>query len=268
MNVPHSNSSSTHSILSSEDYITIRQYQLQSTLPSVMSAIVATPLHDPFSAHCTSHVDEAQSIDGILELLAIDQLIDNTSGVSSPDTVLLNELLSVDLEFNHANTYHHSAVSTAPELKDEKDVFLDLLRTDVSVDGVTHNVEGHHAIKGAALIDPYVKREYTSIDLSHGMYNLAAAANVVVKNNNTEQQLRDNVVMMHLLSVDDSVDNSKKYQELIVSEEYAIIGELFTVDNVVNGPQRRATLVQDLQGLLDIDHLVDLGVRKDDLHDI
>ena len=137
------------------------------------------------------------------------------------------------------------------------------------MDGATHNnVEGHHAINGM-LIDPYVKREYTSIDLSHGMYNLAAAA-VNVTNNNTEQQLlRDNVVMMHLLSVDDSVDNSKKYQRLIVSDEYAIIGELYEVDNLVNGPQRRATLVQDLQGLLDIDHLVDLGVRKgDDLHDI
>ena len=63
--------------------------------------------------------------------------------------------------------------------------------------------------------------------------------------------------MMNLLAMDESVDNSKRYSKLIVSDEYTIIGELYNVDNEISGVKRRALLVEDLQCLLDVDHLVD-----------
>ena len=216
----------------------------------------STLLHDPFSVHNTYHHtsgDDEEEATLLLDLLAIDQLIDTRSGISSPDTLLLNELLSTDIEIERANNYHHTAVETAPEMNDEKLLLLDLLKNDFYVDGLKHQrYAADHT--NMTFHDPYVKREYTSIiDHSHGMYYHDGGSS----RRNEQQLLRDNVVMMNLLAMDESVDNSKRYSKLIVSDEYSIIGELYQVDNEISGVKRRALLVEDLQCLLDVDHLVD-----------
>jgi len=207
--------------------------------------MAATILYDPFSQHKSDVKDDEATL--LLDLLALDQQVDITSGRSSPTTTLLNDLLAIDIEFAKADNREH--------MNEEKETFLDLLRTDLLVDGVSLGQQ--HAISSKLLYDPYVmQNKHSSIDLSHGMY---AATSM---NDDGEQQLRDNVVMMHLLAVDESVDGSKRYQQLIASDDYVTIGELYKVDNQVNGPQRRALLVEDLQGLLDVDHLVDLGIKN------
>ena len=216
----------------------------------------STLLHDPFSVHNTYHHtsgDDEEEATLLLDLLAIDQLIDTRTGISSPETLLLNDLLSTDIEIERANNYHHTAVETAPEMNDEKLLLLDLLKNDFYVDGLKHQrYAADHT--NMTFHDPYVKREYTSIiDHSHGMYY----HNGGNSRRNEQQQLRDNVVMMNLLAMDESVDNSKRYSKLIVSDEYTIIGELYQVDNEISGVKRRALLVEDLQCLLDVDHLVD-----------
>ena len=206
--------------------------------------MAATILYDPFSQHKSDIKDDEATL--LLDLLALDQQVDITAGRSSPDTILINDLLAVDIEFAKADNREH--------MNEEKDTFLDLLRTDLLVDGVTLGQQ--HAINSKLLNDPYVmQNKHLSIDLSHRMY----AASM---NDDGEQQLRDNVVMMHLLTIDESVDGSKRYQKLIASDDYVTIGELYKVDNQVNGPQRRVLLVEDLQGLLDVDHLVDLGIKN------
>ena len=205
--------------------------------------MAATILYDPFSHHKSDIKDDEATL--LLDLLVLDQQVDITAGRSSPDTTLLNDLLAVDIEFAKADNREH--------MNEEKDTFLDLLRIDLLVDGVSLGQD--HAISSKLLYDPYVmQNKHSSIDLSHGMY----AASM----NDGEQQLRDNVVMMHLLAIDESVDGSKRYQKLIASDDYVTIGELYKTDNEVNGPQRRALLVEDLQGLLDVDHLVDLGIKN------
>ena len=254
----------------------------------------STLLHDPFSLHNTYHHtsgDDEEEATLLLDLLAIDQLIDTRTGISSPDTLLLNDLLSTDIEIERANNYHHTAMETAPEMNDEKLLLLDLLKNDFYIDGLKHQ---QYAVDHTNMTfhDPYVKREYTSIiDHSHGMYyhnnggnsrrneqqqlrdnvvmmNLLAMdesvdnskrySKLIVSDEYLHQQLlRDNVVMMNLLAMDESVDNSKRYSKLIVSDEYTIIGELYQVDNEISGVKRRALLVEDLQCLLDVDHLVD-----------
>ena len=216
----------------------------------------STLLHDPFSLHNTYHHtsgDDEEEATLLLDLLAIDQLIDTRTGISSPETLLLNDLLSTDIEIERANNYHHTAVETAPEMNDEKLLLLDLLKNDFYVDGLKHQrYAADHT--NMTFHDPYVKRDYTSIiDHSHGMYYHDGGNS----RRNEQQLLRDNVVMMNLLAMDESVDNSKRYSKLIVSDEYTIIGELYNVDNEISGVKRRALLVEDLQCLLDVDHLVD-----------
>jgi len=145
-------------------------------------------------------------------------------------------------------------VDTAPEMNDEKLLLLDLLKNDFYVDGLKHQrYAADHT--NMTFHDPYVKREYTSIidHYSHGMYYHDGDSS----RRNEQQLLRDNVVMMNLLAMDESVDNSKRYSKLIVSDEYTIIGELYNVDNEISGVKRRALLVEDLQCLLNVDHLVD-----------
>ena len=97
------------------------------------------------------------------------------------------------------------------------------------------------------------------VDQFAGVY--AASVGAGGSGGSDEQKLRDDVVMMHLLAIDESVDDSKRYNKLIQSDEYAIIEDLYMVDREVSGAKNRALLVEDLQGLLDVDHLVD-GVQK------
>jgi len=233
-------------------------------------------IHDPFSPHHTAHYSPAETT-ALLELLAVDNLIDSHAPHPAAETTLLNDLLAVDLEFNRVDIRDHSNVATAPALKDEKDLFLDLLKTDQEVDGAkgcsssssssSHDAGGgQHYATSRALHDPYGKKEYSVIEQFTGIYYAGAAA-AAAGNNNEEQQLRDNVVMMHLLAMDESVDHSKRYQKLIESNDYAIIGELYEVDVEVSGAKRRALLVEDLQGLLDVDHLVDGVVKKEKVGD-
>jgi len=208
--------------------------------------MAATILYDPFSHHNPDIKDDEATL--LLDLLALDQQVDITSGRSSPTTTLLNDLLAIDIEFAKADNRQH--------MNEENDTFLDLLRIDLLVDGVSLGKD--HAISSKLLYDPYIMQNtHSSIDLSHGMYAAAISTN-----DDGEQQLRDNVVMMHLLAIDESIDGSKRYQKLIASDDYVTIGELYKVDNEINGPQRRALLVEDLQGLLDVDHLVDLGIKN------
>lgn len=152
-------------------------------------------------------------------------------------------------------------MGTALALKDEKDLFLDLLKTDMEVDGAkgcgSSSESGQHYATSRALHDPYGKKEYSTIEQFTGIYHAASASTAKEE----QQQLRDNVVMMHLLAMDESVDDSKRYHKLMESDDTAIIGELYMVDLEVGGAKRRALLVEDLQGLLDVDHLVD-GVVK------
>ena len=171
---------------------------------------MAATIYDPFSQHKSDIKDDEATL--LLDLLALDQQVDITSGRSSPTTTLLNDLLAVDIEFAKADNIEH--------MNEEKDTFLDLLRIDLLVDGVALGQQ--HEISSKLLHDPYVmQNKHSSIDLSHGMY--AASMN----NNDGEQQLRNNVVMMHLLGVDESVDGSKHYQKLIASDDYVTIGELY-----------------------------------------
>ncbi|KAL9187168.1 hypothetical protein ACHAXT_010888 [Thalassiosira profunda] len=220
------------------------------------AAAVASPgsrLHDPFSRHAT-HYAPGREASAFLELLAVDRLIDCKAGPSE-ETALLNELRAVDLEFARADIRHHHNVATAPELQEEKGAFLDLLKTDMEVDtaaGRSSSDDVHYATT-RALHDPYTKKEHGAIEEFGGMY-----ASTV---DGGERELRDNVVLMHLLAVDESIDDTRRYTELVASDDYALIAELSDVDREVSGAKRRALLVEDLQGLLDVDHLVD-GVKK------
>ena len=128
-------------------------------------------------------------------------------------------------------------------MKDERDLLLDLFRTDQRVDGARR---GTSAGTGGALHDPYRPAAHAAVEHPAGPY---AAA-----------ELRENVVMLQLLAMDESTDDSKRSRRLIESDAGALIGELYGVDRAVGAARRRATLVADLQGLLDVDRLVD-GVQ-------
>ena len=227
-----------------------------------MAASLATHLqmHDPFSPK-TVHYSPTETY-ALLDLLSVDILIDSKAP-PPVETSLLNDLLSVDLEFARADVRTHHNVATAPELSADKALFLDLLKVDQQVDNAHgRNNEGgeQHCATSKALHDPYQKTEYTSISAESGMYTSTIAASARDSRSETNQ-LRDNTIMMHLLAMDESVDDSKRYHKLIESNESDIIGELYMLDKQVSGAKRKVTLVQDLQGLLDVDHLVD-GVKK------
>mmetsp|Transcript_1394 Transcript_1394/g.2408 ORF Transcript_1394/g.2408 Transcript_1394/m.2408 type:complete len:273 (-) Transcript_1394:327-1145(-) len=240
------------------------------------AATLPTPLHDPFSGHHT-HYSPSETIPSLLlDLLATDHLVD--SHAAPPATTnLLNDLLAVDLEFDRVNVRDHYNVATAPSLKEEKDVFMDLLSTDQEVDNAAKKQKGEnvpqqhqqqHYATSKALCDPYVKKECRVVDLFAGQVygGVAQATSSTSKKvgNEEQQQLRDNLVMMHLLAVDESIDDSKRLNKLMSSDDFAIIGELYDVDREVSGAKQRVLLVEDLQSLLDVDHLVD-GVKKTDV---
>lgn len=231
-----------------------------------MATATATLLHDPFSRHHT-HYSPSETIPSILlDLLATDHVVDSHAA-PPPTTNLLNDLLAVDLEFDRAHVRDHYNVATAPSLKEEKDVFLDLLSTDQEVDNAKKNVpqqqQQQHYATSKALCDPYVKKECRVVDLFAGQVYGGVQATSGKKGDEEQQQLRDNVVMMHLLAVDESIDDSKRLNKLVSSDDSAIIGELYDVDREVSGAKQRVLLVEDLQSLLDVDHLVD-GVKKAD----
>jgi len=225
-----------------------------------MAALVATHLHDPF-AHTTHHFSPAET-SSLLSLLAVDHIVDSHAASSSPDVLLLNDLLAVDTEFARADARDRYDVATASSRRDERDVFLDLLGTDMAVDGVKRSpmdrTDMHHVKAGSnmALHDPYAREERSAIHLFPGAY-----ATTGYGASTQAARLRDDAAMMHLLAVDEDVDGSKRYQRLIASDDYAIVGELHAVDVEVGGAKRRALLTEDLRGLLDVDHLVD-GVKK------
>ena len=145
-------------------------------------------------------------------------------------------------------------MATAPALRDERDLFLDLLGTDQEVDGARGWTSP--STPSRALHDPHAEKRYAGMDRFTGVNGVYA-----VGEGSKDQQLRDSVVMMHLLAVDESVDDSKRYNKLIQSDDCAIIWDLFEVDREVGGAKRRALILEDLQGLLDVDHLVD-GVKS------
>ena len=146
----------------------------------------------------------------------------------------------MDAEFAAANARDHESVATAPALRGEKDLLLDLLRTDQQVDGAK---EGRRRAASGTLHDPYVKEVYTAVEQSGGW------------------SPGDDPVMMQLLAVDESVGDGRRRRQLVQSEASAIIGDLHEVDREVGAARRRALLVEDLQALLDVDHLVG-GVTK------
>lgn len=231
------------------------------------AAVLATPtLHDPFQPKVSHH--PPSELAALLDLLAVDNLID-ASAPPAAETNLINDLLAVDLEFDRADARAHRAVATAPELKEDKNLFLDLLRVDREVDaakGATSSADAQRP-RGGAMHDPYARVERRAVERFHGVYGHDNPA--ITKGKKEEHELlRDNATMMHLLAVDESVDNTKRYQSLVASDGYAIIGELYEVDKEVSGAQTRVHLVEDLQCLLDVDHLVD-GVKQltDDVAD-
>mmetsp|Transcript_43400 Transcript_43400/g.77989 ORF Transcript_43400/g.77989 Transcript_43400/m.77989 type:complete len:261 (-) Transcript_43400:307-1089(-) len=218
-------------------------------------------LHDPFSPHHT-HYSPSETT-ALLDLLATDHLVDSHAPPPA-ETDLLNDLLAVDLEFTRVDVRDHKNVATALALKDEKDLFLSLLEMDQAVDGANNKTssDDQHYATSRALHDPYVKEQQNMVIQFAGVY--AASVGEGGSGGSDEQKLRDDVVMMHLLAIDESVDDSKRYNKLIQSDEYAIIEDLYMVDREVSGAKNRALLVEDLQGLLDVDHLVD-GVKKADV---
>jgi hypothetical protein len=95
----------------------------------------------------------------------------------------------------------------------------------------------------------------------HPFTGVYAADNDGVGKASEEQQLRDNAILVHLLWVDESVDNSKRWNKFVESDSYAILEDLHWVDMEVSGAKRRETLVEDLQALWDVDNIMN-GVRR------
>lgn len=224
---------------------------------------VATPLtthlHDPFSPQATSHYATPAEATALLDLLAVDLLIDSKSPAQSLETSLLNDLLAVDIQFDRAESRATSNVITAPSLAEDKKLLLDLLMVDQQVDGArgrTTSGEEHYSTT-LALHDPYGKKVYTSIDIVDTSMMMHINGAPGTSKDKEQQVLRDNATMMHLLAMDESIDNTKRYTKLIESDVYTIIGDLYDVDVKVSGAKERKTNVEDLQCLLDVDHLVD-----------
>ena len=215
----------------------------------------ATCFYDPWAPQQTQH--SPKETEAILDLLAVDNLIDSNAPLPEEHSLhLLNDLLEVDLEFNKADNRIHHNVITAPELSDQRDVFLDLLSVDQEVDHdrrkKTSSLDQHFS-STTDLCDPYVPRARAMIHPFTGVY---AANNDGVGKASEEQQLRDNAILLHLLSVDESVDNSKRWNTFVESDSYAILEDLYEVDREVSGAKRRETLVEDLQALWDVDTLM------------
>lgn len=214
----------------------------------------AQTLYDPWSRRHT-HFSAAET-SSLLELLTTDYLVDSHAK-ETKEAALLQDLWSVDLEFHRASVRNHTNVATALELKEQKDIFLDLLAVDQEVDHAKHSSERsphQHFSSTKALHDPYVAKEKSFIQQFVGIY---APCNDGAKGSSPEELLRDNATMMELLAVDESVDDHTRFEELMKSSEYAIIEELYDVDVEVGAAKRRVLLIEDLQALLDVDNLVD-----------
>eukprot|EP00577_Skeletonema_sp_RCC1716_P032998 CAMPEP_0113380136 /NCGR_PEP_ID=MMETSP0013_2-20120614/4598_1 /TAXON_ID=2843 ORGANISM="Skeletonema costatum, Strain 1716" /NCGR_SAMPLE_ID=MMETSP0013_2 /ASSEMBLY_ACC=CAM_ASM_000158 /LENGTH=225 /DNA_ID=CAMNT_0000262457 /DNA_START=89 /DNA_END=766 /DNA_ORIENTATION=- /assembly_acc=CAM_ASM_000158 len=210
--------------------------------------------YDPWAAKQTQHSPDETA--ALLDLLAVDNLIDSKAPLATEHN-LLNDLLAVDLEFSRADNRIHNNVITAPELKEQRDVFLDLLAVDQEVDHArrvtaTSSLDQHFS-STTDLCDPYVPRAHAIVHPFTGVY---AADNDGVGKASDEQQLRDNAILVHLLFVDESVDNSKRWNKFVESDSYAILEDLYEVDREVSGAKRRETLVEDLQALWDVDCLM------------
>jgi len=141
----------------------------------------------------------------------------------------------VDLEFALADVRDRGNVCTAPCRRDEREIFLDLLHTDMEVD--RRSPAGGGAV---ALHDAYAR--------------VASAG--------TCRRARDDIrdydeVMMRLLAVDEEVDGGRRHGEDAASDEYAIISELHEVDREVGGAKARALVVEDLGCLLEVDRMMD-----------
>ena len=218
-----------------------------------MTTAVASPmLYDPWSKHHT-HYSPAET-SALLELLTTDYLID--SHVAKEDE-LLQDLLAVDLQFHKADVRDHHNVATAPELKEEKDIFLDLLATDMEVDAAKNlaaRCPEMHYSSSSVLYDPYVAKERSFIQHYTGIY---AADNDGANGSSPEELLRDNKILMELLAMDESVDDSKKLTKDLASDAYSIIEGLYEIDVEMSGAKNRVLNIQDLQCLLDVDNLVD-----------
>lgn len=214
----------------------------------------AQTLYDPWSRRHT-HFSAAET-SSLLELLTTDYLVDSHAK-ETKEAALLQDLWSVDLEFHRASVRDHTNVATALELKEQKDIFLDLLAVDQEVDHAKHSSERsphQHFSSTKALHDPYVAKEKSFIQQFVGIY---APCNDGAKGSSPEELLRDNATMMELLAVDESVDDHKRFEKLMKSSEYAMIEELYDVDVEVGAAKRRVLLIEDLQALLDVDNLVD-----------
>ncbi len=218
-----------------------------------MTAATATLLHDPWSQHHNHYSPTETS--ALLDLLSVDYLVDSHRAPPK-EHLLLQDLWNVDNQFRRFDDYEHNDAHV------HKDAFLDLLATDQEVDRANRSKEkmpeGHYA-SSKALHDPYrPKKDDDSIELWTGVY---AANNDGARGSSHGELLRDNKILMHLLAVDESVDDRKKWTKEVESDEYALIGDLHEVDLEVGAAKSRALFLEDLQGLLDVDLLVD-GKKK------
>ncbi len=234
--------------------------------PQAAAAPAAVNFYDPYAPKQAQYSPSETA--ALLDLLAVDNLIDSKSPLPTEEHELhlLNDLLAVDLEFSRANFQNHSNVITASELTELRDVFLDLLATDQEVDhaaarrasAVEQQYQQHHS-STTAMVDPYAPKAHSLIHPFTGVY---AADNDGVGGASEEQQLRDNAILMYLLAVDESVDQSKRWNKFVESDSYEILEDLYLIDKEISGAKSRETLVEDLQSLLDVDYEVDRARRS------
>lgn len=194
-------------------------------------------LHDPFTSDrrfLSLTADPSAYL--LLDLLAVDELVDSRAPPPY-ERILLDELLAVDLEFDLASVRLRGDVCTAPCLRDEREIFLDLLHTDVEVDGAP-------ARGAVALHDAYAR-------------GALAGARQGAWDDRRHDDNNDDEVMMHLLAVDEEVDCVRRYGLRAASDDYAIISELHEVDREVGGAKERALVVEDLGCLLEVDRMID-----------
>ena len=205
-------------------------------------------LFDPWSRQHT-HFSAAET-SSLLELLETDYLVDSHAK-QTKEKALLEDLLAVDALFHLVEVHDHANIQTAPELKEQKDIFLDLLAIDQEID----QAKDHQQCSStAALHDPYVRKQNTFIQDFVGIY---APINDGARGSTPEELLRDNATMIELLAVDESVDDHKRLQKLLHSSEYGIIEDLYEIDVQVSAAKRKTLLIEDLQDLLNVDNLVD-----------
>ena len=204
---------------------------------------IHTYLHDPFATYNSPQT--ARETSALLELLEVDQLVDSRAGRPKEEQ-LLNDLLEVDISIELSTKRR--------EAYESKDAFIELLETDLEIDGLFQPPlcqpasEAPHYACSKQLHDPYAKKQINAIHTSGVIY---------ANPKSEEQSLRDDTIMMHLLANDERVDGSKRLSKLVESDEYAMIGELHRVDQLVGGCKLRQADIADLQDLLDVDNLVD-----------